>query len=77
MPSLYERYVPLTHEKPVPTLAETRDRAIAENVELRQVNAELRDALRLCVTRLEFADKHIDCTAELLRARALLTKVSR
>lgn len=69
----------------IPTLAETmnhsgaeqRDRAIAENGELRQVNAELREALRLCVTRLEFADKHIDCTAELVRARALLTKVSR
>lgn len=76
--SFHERYVPLTEEKPVPTLAETRDRAIAENGELRQMNAELRLAGKLMLESHDRTCVGGECQmsgVDLMRA--LLTKVSR
>lgn len=85
--SFHERYVPLTDEKPIPTLAETRDRAIAESSDLRQENAELRQALcgmvgfidlmRCRVSNTVEENEILDTNHRVVRARALLTKVSR
>lgn len=89
--SLYDQHKAMTETVPIPTLSETpailRDRAIGEANELRQTNAELREALHGMVGFIDLMrarpynspeeNEILDTNHRVVRARALLAKVSK